>query len=31
MLSKVEIIIDFNGPGSKIYYSNIQEHNSESF
>ena len=31
MLSKIEITIDFKGPQAKIYHSNTQKQNSESF
>ena len=31
MLSKIEITIDFNGPEAKVYHSNTQKQNGESF
>ena len=31
MLSKIEITIDFNGPEAKLYNSNTQKQNGESF
>ena len=31
MLSKIEITIDFNGPKAKLYHSNTQKQNGESF
>ena len=31
MLSKIEITIDFNGPEAKLYHSNTQKQNGESF
>ena len=31
MLSKIEITINFNGPEAKLYHSNTQKQNSESF
>ena len=31
MLSKIDITIDFNGPEAKLYHSNTQKQNGESF
>ena len=31
MLSQIEITIDFNGPEAKLYHSNTQKQNGESF
>ena len=31
MLSKIEITTDFNGPEAKLYHSNTQKQNGESF